>query len=84
MKQIWKYQLHRENNEIDAPPIEKVLHTEQQGGSLCIWVIVDTTAERRKQTFKLVPTGVDLPEGEHVGSCMMYDGTIVLHVFKIA
>lgn len=50
---------------------------------VCLWFLVDPTAEKEKRTIAIVGTGHPAPEdGAYLGSAMLAGGTLVWHVFE--
>lgn len=84
---IWKFELY--NPITGANPIAKmpnnarILCVKNQYGSLCLWAEVDDQWPTVFWTFMLVGTGKEVPEsaGEYIGTVLLDEGDLVLHVY---
>lgn len=56
MNAIWKFPLTAEETEIEAP-IEQFLTVQMQGGTPCVWAIVNPDKMPRKYKIALINTG---------------------------
>lgn len=69
---------------IDMPQGAQVIHVQDQGGTPCVWAIVDPAPDRPRRIYKffVVGTGYPLPKerGIHLGTWS--DGPFVWHLFS--
>lgn len=83
--EIWKFPLRPEEPlVIDMPQGAEVLHVAVQGTQACIWALVDPEAQVVGRQFRVVGTGRFVPAiapGKYVGTFMLLEGLLVLHVF---
>ena len=55
----------------------------QQPGEICLWAEVPFDSPLEPRTFRVVPTGGDLPDvGNYIGTA--FDGPFVWHVYEVA
>jgi len=85
-KTIWKYPLEIEDEqEITMPEGASILSVADQGGRLCMWVLVNPNARGRKHIIRIYGTGHPCPNNieflEHLGTVVMSSGNLVWHVF---
>ena len=88
MKTVYKYTIAPDPTQhIDLPNGAEILKVEMQQNIPCIWVLVDvdfTHMERR--WFRLVGTGQEFEHDErhqYIGTFLMYEGTLVWHLFEV-
>jgi hypothetical protein len=82
---IWKYPLAvTAEQQIDLPLGAQVLHVAVQHQMVCLWAQVRPDAQKQARTIRIFGTGHDLPDdpGRHIGSFMLYDGTLVFHAYE--
>jgi hypothetical protein len=86
VRAVWKYTLPMASDEADIlmPIGAEVLAVGNQGNNLCLWARVDPEAELETRRFRVRGTGLPGAEGEHVGTVLLYNGALVLHVFEAA
>jgi hypothetical protein len=85
MKQIWKYELPKESNTISMPKNAEVLSVEPQNNKVCIWAKVDPSKYLENRTFVIFGTGHNIDNDinlHFIGTVLLFDGSIVLHVFE--
>lgn len=85
MKSIWKYRLPLTSvGTIRMQRNATVLKVDKQQESLCLWAMVDTEADTEEVTFTIVGTGHKFSTtlGTYVGTVLVHNDSIVLHVFK--
>ena len=82
--EIWKYVLD-EDAEPEMPVGAVVIEVGQQHGKICVWAIVDPSAQRIKREFRVFGTGHQIEAAEE----LKYEGTahleslgLVFHVFS--
>ena len=84
MKAIWKYELQIVARQaIDMPPGARVLHVDNQRGSLCLWAFVTPGPETERRIFHVIGTGHPIEDTEgikHVGSVVI--DPFVWHAFE--
>lgn len=93
MRTIHKYELKPLNisNLVDPvmiPKGAKYLYVESQHNKIFLWAEIDTESEPVEHMFAVFGTGYDIPvdtvvKRTHIGSLMMYDGNLVMHVYSI-
>jgi hypothetical protein len=87
-KAIWKYQLQPGTTRVMMPVGAKALHVDKQANdtSIFAWFLVtpkDTREEIR--TFHVIGTGHEINDerlGDYLGTVLLYDDKIVVHVFE--
>jgi hypothetical protein len=83
MKAVWKFALHP--YKINMMPVgAKPLSVHAQGDDLCMWALVDTEAPLEKRGFVIVGTGHEVHDhtGEFIGTALLANGSLVLHIFE--
>lgn len=84
MKRIFKYQLLVTHDQtIKLPKGARVLSVGAQGNKVFLWALVDDKEEIESVPFTILGTG-EVADVEHctfLGTVMLYDGELVLHVF---
>lgn len=86
-KEIWKWTLEP-INELEFPKDTKFLHADVQGGTMCIWGLVDPK-EKQKEFRKLVVFGTGHLIPDEIVNRLKYISTIlgmspfVWHVFEV-
>lgn len=79
---IHKYNLSLTDHTLVAMPEGgKPLYVAFQGPYLCLWALVDPSKKLTKRGFRIVGTGHDAPSSGYIGTALMEDGQLVLHVF---
>lgn len=93
---VWKYQLPWEDvTSVEMPFGAKILHIgiqptdEPVGFAIFLWARVHPDAELRTRRFRIAGTGHPLDVqgfdvGDHLGSVITPDGSLVFHVFEEA
>lgn len=86
-KTIYKYSLFPislDTTVIDMPAGAELLHVDGQNEYICIWALVDPQADPTARKFRVFGTGhpIESSNLQHVGSALMFDGTLVSHVFE--
>lgn len=84
---IWKFPFPVQDDiTIEMPAFAEILHVDVQNGVPTLWAIVDPQHVNDKRTFHLYGTGhemhIDTNE-KHIGSFLMYDGSLVFHLFEV-
>lgn len=85
MKTVWKYALEPDEFTIEMPRGAQVLSVDNQGGSNCMWAMVDPAEPLVTRRFRLAGTGHELDRPDElrfIGTVQMYGGKIVLHLFE--
>ncbi len=83
-KVIWKFTL-RPIIEIEMPEGAQVLSVHEQNGEVCMWAQVRTENPTVKRKFFTFGTGHILPDNKrlkYVGTALLIDEALVLHVFE--
>jgi hypothetical protein len=83
---IWKFQLETTGEQVvRMPDGAEVLCVQTQGGTPCLWALVDPTKELSCRRFRMFATGQpDIDPGEYIGTFLTLGGTLVFHVFEVA
>lgn len=84
MKQsIWKFPLEIvEEQVVHLPTGAKFLSVQVQGGTPCLWAMVDTTAVKEGRIVQIFGTGHDTTDaGEYISTFQMHGGALVFHAF---
>lgn len=84
MKTIWKYTLQPECT-LDMPKGADVLSVREQGEDICLWALVDPSAEKEQRQFVAFGTGHDVPDRnmKFIGTAHLHDSSLVFHVFEL-
>lgn len=92
MRTIHKYPVDLDALDFDnvaTIPMKKgasVIHVDVQDDVLCIWALVDDEVEMEDRKILVVGTGHPIPESMlsfyYLGSALLIDGRIVLHLFE--
>ncbi len=88
---VWKYVVPPSVSgptKLEMPRGAIVLSVHEQKGDLCLWALVDPTAEVVERVFWVVGTGHILPVSadkrvKYIGTAHLADGALVLHVFEL-
>lgn len=86
MRSIYKYPFALANRvSIELPKGAKILSFQSQGEQLCIWALVDASAEDEKRNFRIFGTGTifDISHYEYIGTAQQMDGALVWHLFEV-
>lgn len=83
MKVVWKYKITGPVAEFDGPAGAEPLCVKIQNGEPVMYLLCELGAPGAKHSVILVGTsqGFDESAGRYVGTLLMRDGKIVLHVF---
>lgn len=81
---VWKFALQLADlQSISMPSGAKILHVADQHGVVCMWALVDPSADRVTRTFTVIGTGHIAPSsGEYIGSALAHGGALTWHVFE--
>lgn len=83
MKTVHKYPLKLQAEQsVAIPRGGKILSAQLQGDTICVWVEVDDTTEKRQHvTFIVVGTGCEVPTyaNHHIATVQM--GPMVWHLY---
>ena len=87
MKTIWKFELTTTDEQVVTMPAgADILSAQVQHGTICLWALVDdsqSTSEQRRINIYGTGHAVGHAIGRFVGTVMLDDGNIVLHVFEV-
>lgn len=86
MQTVHKYSLLTADTvDIIMPKDAKILHIDVQDDRLCMWALIDSKRTLERRRFRIAGTGHELkePKLEHLGSALLYNGKLVLHVFEV-
>ena len=81
---VYKYPIKIDDGVLlDMPAGAEVVHVGLQNDVVCLWAIVDPSAEPEPRMFFVVGTGHPIPgeAGRHVGTVPTHGGKYVWHVF---
>lgn len=85
MRTIWKYVVEPENEQIIGMPCgAQPLHAAMQHGEICLWMFVRHNNPLVPRVVQVRGTGRNedgVDPKDHVGSVLMRDGYLVLHIF---
>lgn len=83
MKTTWKFPLLiQDEQEIQMPIDAEILCVQTQGGSPCLWALVDDEVRTAARHIHIRGTGHSCRGvGEYISTFQMYDGALVYHVF---
>lgn len=87
MQRVYKYQLPMNDwVSITMPAGAEPLCVEVQNGLPCLWARITVDNPPAVHHFRIAGTGHDLGSnvGRHLGSVLLHDGALVLHVFSEA
>lgn len=82
---IWKFPINVVTEQrVAMPSGAKLLTCQIQGGTPCLWALVDPKAEKESRTVLTFGTGhvADGPFGAYLGTYQLRDGMLVFHVFE--
>lgn len=84
MKTIWKFTLQPEC-ELEMPKGAELLSVREQGEDICLWALVDPTADKEVRRFRGFGTGHDVPDQpmKFIGTAHLHGGSLVFHVFEL-
>ena len=87
MKTIWKFTLQPDNLVLEMPLDAKILHVDEQHGSICLWAEVSDDLPKEKRTFEIFGTGHEMIEQmgisrEYIGTAKMQGGMFIFHVYE--
>lgn len=89
-RRIYKYLVDGTSVPISMPRGAQILHVAVQEGRPYLWALVDLAVPEAKRLLRVVGTGHPLPSadsteplGVYVGTVLMLEGTLVLHVFDL-
>jgi hypothetical protein len=85
-KTIWKYKLTPDGLiTIEMPKGAQVLSVKPQGDDVCLWALVDPSAEVKDRKFMIFGTGHDVPNIDlcFIDTFMLFEGGLVFHVFEV-
>lgn len=81
---VYKYPLStHEENDIVLPVGSTVLHVHNQENVPCLWVQISEAEKTECRTFCCFVTGVDFDGGRYHGTCHLFEGKFVVHVFEV-
>ncbi len=87
MKKVYKYLLPSQDEvRLEMPMGARILHVGvQDNEQLCLWALVSPAAKKITRKFRIAGTGHEItgPSSTHLGTAVMYNGQLVLHVFEM-
>lgn len=81
-KKIYKYKLElTEEQIVNMPQGSKILSTQLQDGSICLWAMVDTEKPFKQRDIRIYGTGSKITDlDKYIGT--VQDGRYVWHVWE--
>ncbi len=85
MNTIWKIELKPNDIQtVEMPAGARILHCREQDDVPCIWFLCDPDVLTQPRRFRMYGTGHEEEVfGQYLGTCMLRDGRLVVHVFEI-
>ena len=87
MTKIFKYVIPIDDAEvqIEIPLGGEILSCLTQDDEVCIWVKVDPNARLVTRSFKTIGTGHEFKDEylHYVGTVLIFNGTLVFHLFEL-
>lgn len=84
LKTVWKSLLRPERyQEIQVPDGAELLCAREQGNTLAVWYLCDPHAPKTMRKIEICGTGEAAPVGRYIGTGMLFDGRLVMHVFEV-
>lgn len=73
---------------LELPKNAKILSVQSQRNKPCLWVLLDTEAEKVKRNFRLAGTGHEIEKEiasqlEFIGTFQLNEGGFIGHLFEI-
>ena len=81
MKTIHKYKIDENTDSLRSYEGMKPLHADYQGGFLCLWAEVDTTAKDVNVPFRVIGTGFTLPSDNFTHFATVQNPPFVWHIY---
>jgi hypothetical protein len=81
MKTIHKYKLDMNGSSFRSYEGMTPLHVDYQGGFLCLWAEVETTAKDIDVPFRVIGTGFTLPSDNYKHFATVQNPPFVWHVY---
>lgn len=86
-KQIWKFHLDPNKNNVAMPVGAEILTIQTQDEMPCIWALVDPDNEKELRHFEVYGTGHDIPcdmgiERKYINTFQLEGGSLVFHLFE--
>lgn len=83
-RRIFKYALEIEDKQyIEMPKDCDILDAQFQGGTLCVWAMVEPENAMRRIQFRIYGTGHPLPDNFGTYVATVQQGHLVWHLFVI-
>ena len=84
MKTIWKSLLRDQPlQELEVPEGAEFLCAREQGNVLAVWYLCDSDKPPTKRKIAICGTGHEAPDGRYIGTGLLFDGRLVVHVFEV-
>lgn len=81
---IWKYEIPiQDRTELQMPTGADILSIQVQKGIICLWALVDPTAEKEGRVFHLIGTGRLFNKHglKYITSVQTHGDTFIWHLF---
>lgn len=94
MRQIWKYLIpcelnelgigYSEKTEVEMPGGAEIISVQTQGNRPMVWAIVDPSKPIEKRRVFMIATGKPMPEEarKFIGTLQLNDGNLIFHFFE--
>ena len=88
MKTIYKYLLRvADSQELLLPIGAQILTVQTQGEGVCLWALIDPTAEKEVRIIEIYGTGHEINYGMgtnrvYINTFKMFNDTIIFHAFE--
>lgn len=81
---VYKYELPTDDRvELALPQGAELLTVGVQDDKLMLWARIDPSEPTVHRRFRVAGTGHPAATGTYVGTAMLYNGRLVLHVFDL-
>lgn len=86
-KQIWKFEIDKNNIIIEMPKDAEILTVQPQNGQICIWALVTPDNVKESRYFEVYATGHTIRydmgvERKYIGTIQIDGGSWVWHLFE--
>jgi hypothetical protein len=85
-REVWKVSLAAGLTH-ELPMGAKALYADYQAGEICVWLFVDPSKRKLRQSFFVTGTGWSFPDwikpDMHIGSCRNPDNVNCWHIFHL-
>ena len=85
MKTVWKFPLEiADEQNLMMPECAEILTAQMQGGTLCLWALVNPDAPKQRRIIEILGTGNPAPDTErkYISTAQIAGGLLIWHVFE--